>query len=66
MITESLDVQGPNKKSREEYLGLVNQFGSEFAILLDTPIDEILKIPNVKLNGSRNKRLCNNINVCFS
>ena len=34
--------------------------------LKDYIIDEILKIPNTKLNGtSGNKRLCNNINVSF-
>ena len=29
-------------------------------------IEEILKIPNTKLNGSREKRLCNNINISFN
>ncbi len=29
-------------------------------------IDELLKIPSTKLNGSREKRVCNNINVGFS
>jgi cysteine desulfurase len=29
-------------------------------------ISEILKIPNVKLNGSKERRLCNNINVSFN
>lgn len=28
-------------------------------------IDEILKIPSTQLNGSKEKRLCNNINVSF-
>jgi cysteine desulfurase len=32
----------------------------------DFIINEILKIPNVILNGSRTKRLCNNINVSFN
>ena len=29
-------------------------------------IEGILKIPNTQLNGSKEKRLCNNINVCFN
>jgi len=29
-------------------------------------IDEILKIPNTKLNGPKQNRLCNNINICFN
>ena len=29
-------------------------------------IDDILKIPNTKLNGSKTKRLCNNINISFN
>ena len=29
-------------------------------------IDEILKIPNTRLNGPRNQRLCNNINISFN
>jgi len=33
--------------------------------LRDYLIDEILKIPAVKLNGPRENRLCNNINVSF-
>jgi len=33
--------------------------------LRDFLIDRILKIPGTKLNGSREKRLCNNINVSF-
>jgi cysteine desulfurase len=28
-------------------------------------IAELLKIPSTKLNGSKEKRLCNNINICF-
>ncbi|MEK6823887.1 MAG: cysteine desulfurase family protein [Nanoarchaeota archaeon] len=28
-------------------------------------IEEILRIPNTKLNGSKEKRLCNNVNVSF-
>jgi len=31
----------------------------------DYLIEELLKIPNTRLNGSREKRLCNNINVSF-
>ena len=34
--------------------------------LRDKFIDGILKIPNTKLNGSRENRLCNNINVTFN
>ena len=33
--------------------------------LRDKLIDGILKLPNVKLNGSREKRVCNNVNVSF-
>jgi len=35
-------------------------------ILRDKLIEGILKIPNVKLNGARDKRLCNNVNVSFN
>ena len=34
--------------------------------LRDYFIDELLKIPDIKLNGSKEKRLCNNINVSFN
>ncbi len=34
--------------------------------LRDYLIEEILKIPNVKLNGPRENRLCNNVNVSFN
>jgi len=33
--------------------------------LRDYFIEQILKIPNVRLNGPKEKRLCNNINVSF-
>ena len=33
--------------------------------LRDYFIDELLKIPDAKLNGSRENRLCNNINISF-
>ncbi len=33
--------------------------------LRDKLIEGILKIPNTKLNGPTEKRLCNNINICF-
>ena len=33
--------------------------------LRDKLIERALKIPNTKLNGSREKRLCNNVNVSF-
>ncbi len=35
------------------------------AKLRDKLIEGILKIPNTKLNGPGEKRLCNNINICF-
>lgn len=38
----------------------------KMTILRDKIIDGILKIPNTKLNGSREKRLCNNINISFN
>jgi len=34
--------------------------------LRDKLINGILKIPNTNLNGGREKRLCNNINICFN
>lgn len=34
--------------------------------LRDKLIEGILRIPNTRLNGSREKRLCNNINVSFN
>jgi len=34
--------------------------------LRDKLIDGLLKIPNVKLNGPRENRLCNNVNVSFN
>ena len=34
--------------------------------LRDKLIDGILKIQNTKLNGSRTKRLCNNVNITFN
>ncbi|MCX6747305.1 MAG: cysteine desulfurase family protein [Candidatus Pacearchaeota archaeon] len=34
--------------------------------LRDRIIDSILKIPNTKLNGAKEKRLCNNVNISFS
>ncbi len=33
--------------------------------LRDYFIEELLKLPSTKLNGSKEKRLCNNINICF-
>ena len=39
----------------------------EISQLRDYMINEILKIPNTKLNGpTGDKRLCNNINICFN
>lgn len=40
----------------------INQMES----LRDYFIDEILKIENTKLNGGKEKRVCNNINICFN
>ncbi len=34
--------------------------------LRDKIIEGLLKIPNVRLNGSKEKRLCNNVNVSFN
>ena len=34
--------------------------------LRDKLIDRILKIPNVKLNGPKENRLCNNVNISFN
>jgi len=34
--------------------------------LRDKIIKEILKIPNTRLNGSKEKRICNNINISFN
>ncbi len=34
--------------------------------LRDKIIDGILKIPNTKLNGPKDRRLCNNVNISFS
>ncbi|VVB83857.1 Cysteine desulfurase IscS 2 [uncultured archaeon] len=34
--------------------------------LRDRLIEGILRIPNTKLNGSRTKRLCNNVNISFN
>ncbi len=34
--------------------------------LRDRIIEEILKIPNTRLNGAREKRLCNNANISFN
>lgn len=34
-------------------------------ILRDKLINDLLKIPNTHLNGSRDKRLCNNVNITF-
>ncbi len=39
---------------------------NHMAKLRDMLIDGILKIPNTKLNGPRENRLCNNTNICFN
>ncbi len=44
-----------NKKDIEKMIRLRNKL-----------IEGILKIPNTRLNGSREKRLCNNINISFN
>ncbi len=38
----------------------------EITTLRDKFIEEILKIPNTKLNGPKENRLCNNINISFN
>jgi len=35
-------------------------------LLRDKLIEGILRIPNTKLNGSKNDRLCNNVNISFN
>jgi len=35
-------------------------------VLRDKLIEGILKIPNTRLNGSKNQRLCNNVNISFN
>ncbi len=42
-----------------------SKFVKEMEKLRDILIDGILKIPGTTLNGSIEKRLCNNVNVCF-
>jgi len=34
--------------------------------LRDKLIEGLLKIPNTGLNGPKEKRLCNNVNICFN
>lgn len=34
-------------------------------LLRDLLIDKLLKIPYFRLNGDRQKRLCNNVNIFF-
>jgi cysteine desulfurase len=48
-------VEIANKKNVEKMIKIRNKL-----------IDGILKIPNTKLNGPREKRLCNNVNVSFN
>ncbi|MFQ5531670.1 MAG: cysteine desulfurase family protein, partial [Candidatus Nanoarchaeia archaeon] len=44
-----------------------NKHVKQMKKLRDYFIDELLKIPDTKLNGAPgNQRLCNNINICFS
>ena len=42
-----------------------NKHVKEMERLRDKLIDELIKIPGIKLNGPRAERLCNNINVSF-
>jgi len=43
-----------------------NKYIEHMTKLRDYLIEGILKIPNTKLNGSKQKRLCNNINISFN
>ena len=46
---------------------IANKKNVEHMILFrDKLINEILKIPNTRLNGAKEKRLCNNVNVSFN
>ncbi len=47
------------KVSKSEYV-------DKMIKLRDKLIDRILKIPNVKLNGPKENRLCNNVNISFN
>ena len=38
----------------------------KMVVLRDKLIEGILKIPNTRLNGSKNQRLCNNVNISFN
>jgi len=38
----------------------------KMVVLRDKLIEGILKIPNTRLNGSKNHRLCNNVNISFN
>ena len=42
-----------------------SKYNKKVEQLLGKLIDGLLKIPETKLNGSRNERLCNNINIAF-
>ena len=43
-----------------------NKYINYMEDLRDYFIDEILKIENTKLNGGKENRLCNNVNICFN
>ena len=46
---------------------LINKEDTErMKVLRDKLINELLKIENTQLNGSREKRLCNNVNIAFN
>lgn len=47
------------KLAKNKYINYMEDLRNYF-------IDEILKIENTKLNGGREKRLCNNIHICFN
>ena len=56
IIAESLGVQKGSKKIQEEYIRLVNHFGSEFGILLDVATDKIAQINPKLAEGIENMR----------
>ena len=46
-------------------LGMKKQYLVHMQNLRNKMIKELLSIPDTKLNGPKEKRLCNNINICF-
>jgi len=78
-ITPILHGGGHEKKIRsgtENVSGIVGfakavdiakqKYAEKMCILRDKLIEGILKIPNTRLNGSKEKRLCNNVNISFN